>query len=166
MLICASCQEKCVLIEVSLDKDDKVISKELASFGTEELSEEDMSINASCFLQTSSPTRNTFIMTGGENGKTHVWKVTVPGGGGGSGSGSGREWGVSKVKEFSHHKGPIKSIKPHPSKPWVRVPCHCPVHPICSEIPCPVSTSPHHFVQFICSDMHRRRGRRVQNCRY
>lgn len=113
VVIGAAFQEKCALLEVYLDKDDKVVSKELASFGTEELSEEDMSINASCFVHVKAKNGGqdeVFLVTGGENGVAHVWQVSEKSG----------KWSVSKVKEFSHHKGPIKSIRAHPSKSWVR----------------------------------------------
>lgn len=90
-------------------------AQELATFGSEELSEEDMSINASCFVSSSTKKGEHFIITGGENGHAHVWKIR----GGGGGSGSGGRWEVTKVREFEHHKGPIKAIRPHPTRSWV-----------------------------------------------
>ena len=84
-------------------------AKELATFGTEELSEEDMSINASCFVPSFKKGGDSFIVTGGENGHSHVWKISLSAGGA----------VVTKVTEFQHHKGPIKAIRPHPTRPWV-----------------------------------------------
>lgn len=92
-------------------------AKDLATFGAEELKEEDMSINASCFVHVGGKEgKGTFVVTGGENGHTHVWKITE------GRKGREVEWKVEKVKEFSYHKGPIKAIRPHPTRSWVSEP--------------------------------------------
>lgn len=88
-----------------------ISAQELATFGSEELSEEDMSINASCFVPSTTKKGDHFIVTGGENGHVHVWKI--------HGGGSGGKWEVTKLREFQHHQGPVKAIRPHPSRPWV-----------------------------------------------
>ena len=82
-------------------------TKDLSIFGVEELQGEDMSINASCFVNK----KENFIVTGGEDGNCHIWKVNAN---------DKEKWTVRKAREFQHHKGPIKTINSHPTQPWVK----------------------------------------------